>query len=1488
MDGYRLSSPIASALGIREQYHRSVETELKTCGIDDITSKTIITDIFAKDDIYFSLNRAYECIQEDFTTFCKNNELHSSLRDMLPNISTSGRHLYTHQAQAIESIQQGKTTIISTGTGSGKTESFLIPILDYCLKQKSRQSDGIKALILYPLNALANDQIRRILNAVRGTGIRVGCYIGSTPQEKQRTSNDQPELCISRREMTEKPPDILITNFIMLDRLITKPASRSMFKHSATTLKYIVVDEIHYFRGTKGANLSLLLRRLRTLCQTSVIQIGASGTLRRGGGYYPNQAEDQIEKFARLIFGHEAIDKGGLQLIKPVFQKEEPDEPLDSLPKTDRIDGETFLEILDKEKAIVLCEQLFGIAALATYRLKYQQEEGLRKFPGYYLISKSPFVHKIRQKLAESACIFSDFIQLFRQMYKEIYGREPDDAKSVVEAYWSLIDYLNERCQEAKLPPVLDYRIHLILNDVGEALKRCLQCGRYHDGRCLRCRYCNNGLLFKVSERYPDQCIAYLVRNELFAERIAGKQVFPVLVKFETAADHTEEKPVFTLEALPTDLDEAGYHLQPVVVKGQLGITIELAQDRQNLEPLLISDAHIYWHNVLKIIDALVIQEETRTSDKLLGFIDNRERASGLKLRLNDDFAERMLIRWAASQWQDYGKLSLIEAYEVLQQAIPYQASEKDDESEQDHIRTELFQEAPFWFNRMLTYLQDSKQYEGWKMTVDENLSLSDDERELLERVVLPANAVDRTDFGPVDTSNLRHFHLDKYRVETQFGVGIHSSTEKDFHIISLGERGVLYQEFIERVGNNHIEAMLHDLADRKILAQKKTPRGLDYYQICPQQVYLEVEASSQVGERKLWRDSFALVECHTADHSNEERARIEERFSRTLIQALICTPTLEMGVDIGSLSCVMMIGFPPSPANYAQRAGRAGRSEKTRRATITVLSSSHDAHDEYYYALPTQMIDGAITPPQFTLKNFALLAAHSYAHILAGTPDQFLHIKLKNIERDIQQFLWDDELQLTNVLEEGLYQQFVQYLLDNSITLTTRIVGSKVISPTLEDYYKSGIFPDYGFRNDGLPLFEKSLFETGGWRRREDQDHALTVREPEEAPRKLVPGRVVFCGGRAVKVDEEQPAESFRSMTTPDGKDFRLPRYVVADLDKPLQVERWRDPTKLYRMTRLLDIKRPLEELEIKGPRYCEVYFVPASTLYFINEGEVQPDNQYPVLLRDRRGSYRFGATIEREGLLVRCSNQILSPHMKASFLAVLLRSIPDCFNLDDTELRVVQNIRVHPQGTLGEERADFFIYGHDKSGLVPFKDIFEQLEDILSKALSKLKTCTCNGSGCYLCLFSMNSHTLVGRISHQEAVAFISAYLKEERLRPHIVLKPKTIVQADSLFLIKVKGDQWMITMKDIRTGKSIDHVIPKANDQSSALYHGLHHLLKQAWNAGSRSVEIYTNVDYVRKQLNGENDIKQGRAAFFPLWLERVQWKSWQIMREEQYHG
>ena len=155
-----------------------------------------------------------------------------------------------------------------------------------------------------------------------------------------------------------------------------------------------------------------------------------------------------------------------------------------------------------------------------------------------------------------------------------------------------------------------------------------------------------------------------------------------------------------------------------------------------------------------------------------------------------------------------------------------------------------------------------------------------------------------------------------------------------------------------------------------------------------------------------------------------------------------------------------------------------------------------------------------------------------------------------------------------------------------------------------------------------------------------------------------------------------------------------------------------------------------------MRGPSFCRIYLVRKGTLYFINEGELRKVKDKPLQpLQDARGEYRFGTCLERDGLLVHFADHILPTSMKANLLAILLRSIPDYFDLDDSELRIAKNVRFVPQPSSdSREWSSYFIYGHDESDLVPFERIFGELETMLKNALYTLRTCSCGGVRCYL----------------------------------------------------------------------------------------------------------------------------------------------------------
>ena len=197
---------------------------------------------------------------------------------------------YRHQRTAFSRLAAGagRSTVVATGTGSGKTECFLYPILDYCREQAG--TPGIKAILVYPMNALAADQARRIARtidrtpALRGK-VTAGVFVGrdNRPQRSAHKTMGRDHVVTDRDTLRDRPPDILLTNYKMLDYLLVRPFDFRLWRHNGPdTLRYLVVDELHTFDGAQGTDLACLIRRLRVRLGASrdkLICVGTSATL---------------------------------------------------------------------------------------------------------------------------------------------------------------------------------------------------------------------------------------------------------------------------------------------------------------------------------------------------------------------------------------------------------------------------------------------------------------------------------------------------------------------------------------------------------------------------------------------------------------------------------------------------------------------------------------------------------------------------------------------------------------------------------------------------------------------------------------------------------------------------------------------------------------------------------------------------------------------------------------------------------------------------------------------------------------------------------------------------------------------------------------------------------------------------------------------------------------------------------------------------------
>ncbi len=201
---------------------------------------------------------------------------------------------HRHQREAIEIAGQGHNYILTTGTGSGKSLAYIVPIVDHVLRRGSGK--GIQAIIVYPMNALANSQegeLRKFLHEGYPDGKPPVTFARYTGQE----SNEE------RQQIIANPPDILLTNYVMLELIMTRPRERQLIER-AKGLRFLVLDELHTYRGRQGADVAMLVRRVGDRLKTaeqSLLFVGTSATLASEGTYTEQQA--QIAAVGSQLFG---------------------------------------------------------------------------------------------------------------------------------------------------------------------------------------------------------------------------------------------------------------------------------------------------------------------------------------------------------------------------------------------------------------------------------------------------------------------------------------------------------------------------------------------------------------------------------------------------------------------------------------------------------------------------------------------------------------------------------------------------------------------------------------------------------------------------------------------------------------------------------------------------------------------------------------------------------------------------------------------------------------------------------------------------------------------------------------------------------------------------------------------------------------------------------------------------------------------------------
>lgn len=379
---------------------------------------------------------------------------------------------YVHQQRAFDRLvgEDGRSTLIATGTGSGKTECFLYPILEYCYRH--RGEPGIKALIIYPMNALASDQAKRIAELVdenpklKDNGIRVGMYVGGHDKTSAKVMMSD-KVITDHDTLLASPPDILMTNYKMLDYLLVRPKDAELWKNNGPdTLRYIAVDELHTFDGAQGTDLACLLRRLKARLNMQQGQLCCIGTSATMGA---KESEENIRKYAEDVFGES-------------FEE-------DSVITEDRLTPEEFFsefEVVDftmpsKDQAIKLLEMTKGEdqkgyleLAVQSWLEEYDDIKDIMSDEARAALGKHLMSHQFTQELImyakgnyiQNISIINELIVRFPQLKNiEVEGNK-ETIISALDALYALISHARIYDANQKLRPFLNVQVQLWMREL--------------------------------------------------------------------------------------------------------------------------------------------------------------------------------------------------------------------------------------------------------------------------------------------------------------------------------------------------------------------------------------------------------------------------------------------------------------------------------------------------------------------------------------------------------------------------------------------------------------------------------------------------------------------------------------------------------------------------------------------------------------------------------------------------------------------------------------------------------------------------------------------------------------------------------------------------------------------------------------------------------------------------------------------------------------
>ncbi len=1410
-----IRNPLEAGQHLLKQYQAKLRFALETNELAAEAIDQILDSMQIDSGIYLSLNPIYEQSEEPFANFVRQHHLPEKLATLFPKLAENS--LYIHQRRGILSILGGRHTIISTGTGSGKTETFLIPIIAHCLQSLER---GVKALIVYPMNALAGDQIERIAAYTQDTNITFGLYTGATPEHQSKGDSERKfaNQLIYRDEIRANPPDILITNYVMLDRMLTREKDQRIFIESGNTLRYLVLDELHTYTGSKAAHLKYLLARLSYYFTNKITNIGTSATLASDAA-----GKERLDEFVQNLFVIEPDEYTFIEAVKKPEARLTTIQPVPDL--TD--DSLEQIDFSTEEQAASSISLLTG-AHIDTLDF-YSPSEAFHQTPVYQSLFTNHYVTLIRHALEQGSQSFSDLVRHIS------YGIPTRQFQSItperlLSCYLEAIAYINEKVGE-RGKPLLDYRLHVFVQNLTDILRMCPVCRRYFSGDVAHCSH-DGQAVFAVYRHDMRLCIG----------KFNGQRLSPIL---ETESTDLEDVH-YVLIGRATDILGENFELPGnLSTDGQFDTrsdgTYRLAHlEARNPEQLeydliRIGDEKRDYLYLVQLVKTML-----QTYGKSLGFVDNRELASRYSTIIRDEFASEFLYEFLCLHYPHERDLNIDRTLVYLQKrAAEIQSSD---------LEQAIFRELPLWFYRMMSIPERMGGVVGLFRWNDDSFDWNQlsELQQALVSIFIRERAIQT---GFTDNYPQSHFiRFQKYWATSHYGIYIEDtqSDDPDYRGISLGEQGKEYAEFVENWSVPEILSAVEQLVNVGVVIRDTAPKGKTIYYLNREYLRFNLPPSrygeGDEGYEKLKNDLLFTAEVHSSDLHTKLREEIERRFKdkkdeEEKLHFVVATPTLEMGINIGDLESVLMIGAPPTPANYAQRAGRAGRGKK-RDALIVTFCSASSTHDTYAFRNPQTIINGRVTPPAFNPVNPEILKKHINAFVLRH--------RLKNRDTLRQFALKVDQVYGDQIPQmQTLFGNWFDYsaYLDEFKPLLERILQhSRPVS--LANYcYAEGDFPDYSFRRDQVIAVDVencdkiNAEQTFDWK-----DFALTTRDTEQAFRFFVPDQVIYVAGEVYKTLNDgiyeilsDGAHQYSCFFAEKEVRFAQQRKEIKHLD----LRQYFNPT-------VPNLEEPRGVLAIGHTDECILSF-----------------RNYGVRRSRQRSSTSetqtpIGYDLKREALVLRFDSWICDDILRNSLTAVLIREINRRYGLADGEIRLMLEAKV-PDEPNNSRWIYTLLYDNDGNNNLPLRKISQEFDRIIRTAYEQLLSCNCETDGCYQCIRSYNTGYFDKTLSRDRALMFAGYLSGERRFEPSIVPFVAPLSPFDLILTVRQQNNEIMVTSS---TGGNYRQ--PVQDSLNDTIFTTLTQAVYGEYQMGKNSLKIETWVDWLVDSINNRR-VNKGKDAF-----------------------